>query len=406
MKLEKASLVGDSIRNLTLPINVPEGVGRKNVLIVSQGRLKRSLNSSTFDNVPYSPPVLSIGTYAASVNEGGSITFTLYASNVAPNASFTWDILGASGASSADFNHPLSGVASLANGRVQVTVSPIADYKTEGSEEFTFRFKLDGAVVAETQSININDTSQTPSGAQQFSVGTHSIVVPQGVTSMYGVAIGGGSGGGGKVEKGSSGRGGGGGALAHRTFGVVPGETLTIVVGPGGAGGTTAFNGEDGGVSYVERTSNSAALLRANGGNGYLGGSPSIGSGGKGGDGATVGWTSAGRGGGGAGGYSGDGGDGGDGYDRSGSNGSGGAGGGGAGADTFGSGRGGGGVGLNGPGESGSSGQGGSGGYDGNYAGGRYGGGGGGRGGGNYDDGIGGSGGNGGVKLFWGTATP
>jgi hypothetical protein len=76
--------------------------------------------------------------------------------------------------------------------------------------------------------------------------GTYSFTVPTGVTSICAVAIGGGGGGASDVNDGG---GGGGGGLQYRNnVAVTPGETLTVVVGEGGAPGVNAATGGSSGV--------------------------------------------------------------------------------------------------------------------------------------------------------------
>lgn len=197
-------------------------------------------------------------------------------------------------------------------------------------------------------------------GQQNFTTpGTYTFVVPIGVTSISMLSIGGGAGGpttvrftsndpgncGGFVPAAATNtnmKAGGGGALAYvNNVSVTPGESLTIVVGAGGNGGTypTEYGngpqfGGNGGESYVAR--GATKLVHAGGGSGSgngNGGTVLVGTGGAGGAGGTPspsGPSYQGAGGGGAGGYSGTGGAGGN-AANAGSAGSGGAGGGGAG---------------------------------------------------------------------------
>lgn len=146
--------------------------------------------------------------------------------------------------------------------------------------------------------------------------------VPTGVTSVSAVCIGGGGGGGGNNGSSGPGASGGGGAqLSYSSsFNVTPGETLTLVIGSGGQGGTQSANPNAGTASSIKR--GSTVLLQANGGNnglsnitsglGGTGGSGGTGSGytggGTGGQGGSARNNGGGAGGGGAGGYSGNGG--------------------------------------------------------------------------------------------------
>lgn len=162
--------------------------------------------------------------------------------------------------------------------------------------------------------------------------GTYSFVVPQGVTSICALAIGGG-GGGMQYSFGDSpeGVGGGGGALSYRNnVPVNPGDVLTVVVGAGGLGNTdpnpnldAEWFGQDGGDSYVLRVSSNTYAAYAEGGQGGAsgGGGLSTADGGRAfvGGGGPLGYAADGGGdggnswegqcgGGGAGGYDGDGG--------------------------------------------------------------------------------------------------
>ena len=255
-------------------------------------------------------------------------------------------------------------------------------------------------------------TGAVPGQQAYTTPGTYSFIVPDDVTEISAVAVGGG--GGANASPGTSnysGAGGGGGALAYDTIAVIPGETLSIVVGSGGG---SSVAGSD---STIQR--GATLLLGAGGGlqgvyaasSGGAGGTVLAGNGGSGGQGGGSRNNDGGGGGGGAGGYSGNGGTGGSGNSGVGSAGTGGAGGGGGGQLAGGvQNNGGGGVGILGEGASGaggatnSYGRGGSGGGDGfpSGVGGLYGGGGGGA----EDDTnrAGAAGGSGAVRIIWGAA--
>lgn len=67
--------------------------------------------------------------------------------------------------------------------------------------------------------------------------GTYSFVVPSGCETICAVGVGGGAAGGASLENDHSGNGGNGAGLAYSNdIAVTPGETLTVVVGPGGLG--------------------------------------------------------------------------------------------------------------------------------------------------------------------------
>ena len=94
-------------------------------------------------------------------------------------------------------------------------------------------------------------------GQQEFTTpGTYSFVVPANVESISMVAVGGGGGGAQNVNDGG---GGGGGALAYNNnVAVTPGETLTVVVGQGGARGDGA--GTAGTLSSVTRVAQASQV--------------------------------------------------------------------------------------------------------------------------------------------------
>jgi hypothetical protein len=98
------------------------------------------------------------------------------------------------------------------------------------------------------------------------SAGTYSWTVPAGVYRVRAIVTGGGGGGGaGAGSWENIGGGGGAGATAFATFNVTPGETLTIVVGAGGAGGSGRAGG-DGQPSQILR--GATVLVEAAGGSG------------------------------------------------------------------------------------------------------------------------------------------
>ncbi|MBK8923807.1 MAG: hypothetical protein IPM81_20355 [Saprospirales bacterium] len=147
--------------------------------------------------------------------------------------------------------------------------------------------------------------------------GTYTFTVPDGVTSVT-VKTWGGGGGGGRSDDGdasgsAAGGGGGGGGYRTGSFTVSAGQTITIVVGDGGAGGDVDFepgaNGDNSSATHTSGvitanggTGGGAGVNSTTGGAGGAGGSGSGGSGGfSGGTGAGGGTADGGKGGGGAG---------------------------------------------------------------------------------------------------------
>lgn len=127
-------------------------------------------------------------------------------------------------------------------------------------------------------------------GNQTFSTpGSHKFIVPDGVSliTCYMFGAGGGGGGGGTIDgsPGNSAGGGGGGAFALRMLEVVPGNTINITVGYGGAGGFQGYNGSSGGYTSVTfaNSDNTTVNYYAFGGGAGGGGNTGTGRGGAGG---------------------------------------------------------------------------------------------------------------------------
>jgi hypothetical protein len=102
---------------------------------------------------------------------------------------------------------------------------------------------------------------------------TTTLVIPAGVThimvELWGAGGGGGGGGNATIlgTAGGSGGSGGGGAYVRGVAQVTPGETITIVIGKGGIGGSIGVDGDNGGDTKII-SSNGTVLLFAGGGGG------------------------------------------------------------------------------------------------------------------------------------------
>jgi hypothetical protein len=238
---------------------------------------------------------VSLSSNVTSVNEGQSINITLEHGNRAPDGeSFAYTITGVS---SADINSaPLIGAFYTGNAE-SIVLNTSEDLTTEGTETLTIT--LDSYPRVNT-SITILDSSQDPVGSNYFTTaGSHTFVVPEGVESISAVVVGGGGGGGGAARSPYSGfprapanspftpeinlmyspshyqgKGGNGGDLAWaNSIPVTPGESLTVVVGAAGNGGSVVYGsagnaGGNGGASYIAR--GGTTLVSAGGGVGGL----------------------------------------------------------------------------------------------------------------------------------------
>ena len=103
------------------------------------------------------------------------------------------------------------------------------------------------------------------SGTQAFFSST-SFTVPAGVINLYCRLWGGGGGGGGCTTSSGGASGGGGGEYREGALAVLPGQSVTIVVGVGGTGGVAGSNGNNGTLSSVTSASGAAILANPGGG--------------------------------------------------------------------------------------------------------------------------------------------
>ncbi len=127
-------------------------------------------------------PTYSVSSSADSVNEGGSLTFTIDTTNVEWGTSLAYSI---SGMSTTDLSSGvLSGTANVVkngnNGRATVSISLAEDSVTEGSETLTF------SVQDRLSSVSVNDTSTgsvteaMTSAAPTFTISTTTSSVDEG----------------------------------------------------------------------------------------------------------------------------------------------------------------------------------------------------------------------------------
>ena len=317
------------------------------------------------------PGAPTIGSATATGSTTATVTFTQPASN--GGATITSYTATSSPGS-------ITGTLSQA-GSGTITVSGLSP-----GTAYTFTVTATNSVGTSAASGASNSiTTTVPLGQSAYGVGSYTWVAPAGVTSISLVAVGGGG------ARYCGNWGGGGGGLGYvNNLTVVPGNSYTVVGGPGGVK-SPSYSGSPSGFGGVQYAQGGSINFASNGGPSRQmgGGTPLNGaSGGTGGSGGCFGC------GGGAAGYSGNGGPSGS---STGTGGSGGGGGGGGGGGS------GGGVGLLGEGASGAGGNGSTG------AGGGSGGGAGATGfyadGGLYGGGGRNNGGGGGVRIIWAGTT-
>ena len=111
-------------------------------------------------------PTVNVSESATSVNEGGSVTFTISGSNI-PDGTYYYTIYEEDGTiASTDFNPAnLNGSFSVSNNNGSITITIAEDITSEGPDQFKIQIRtgsISGTVIAESSAITINDTSRTP----------------------------------------------------------------------------------------------------------------------------------------------------------------------------------------------------------------------------------------------------
>ena len=118
--------------------------------------------SSTID-ITDVVPTFSAAVSSTTVDEGGSITFTISGTNI-PDGTYHRTIEGVSGTiSSSDFSSSINGTFTVSNNSGSFTITLADDLETEGEEKFKVNIRRDsatGTIVATSSDITINDTSR------------------------------------------------------------------------------------------------------------------------------------------------------------------------------------------------------------------------------------------------------
>jgi hypothetical protein len=134
------------------------------------------------DSISWSAPVptYSVTTATSSVNEGGSITFTVNTTNVANGTNLSWAV-----SSFSDFTEP-TGTFAINNNTGQFALTATADATTEGAETFTVNIYAGMTLVGTFgNSTTINDTSTTPAPTPTYAFGAYSTSVNEGGTVTF-----------------------------------------------------------------------------------------------------------------------------------------------------------------------------------------------------------------------------
>jgi hypothetical protein len=124
----------------------------------STGGISSSVTVNDTSTTP--PPTYAVSAAATNVNEGSTLTFTVTTTNVNNGTTLYWT------ATNGTELQASSGSFSINSSTGSFGVTPTADFTTEsGTELFTVSIRtgsISGTVVAESDNITINDTSQTP----------------------------------------------------------------------------------------------------------------------------------------------------------------------------------------------------------------------------------------------------
>ena len=109
-------------------------------------------------------PTVNIAESATTVDEGGSVTFTISGSNI-PNGTYYYTIYEEEGTvASVDFNPAnLNGSFSISNNGGSLTITLAEDLTSEGTDKFKVQIRtgsISGTIIAESSVVTVGDTSK------------------------------------------------------------------------------------------------------------------------------------------------------------------------------------------------------------------------------------------------------
>lgn len=151
------------VRSIATDFNVESGE-TFNIAVrtgsVSGSIVATSSNITIGDTVPS----VTIAESATTVDEGGSVTFTISGSNI-PNGTYYYTIFEEEGTVAAvDFNPAnLNGSFSINNNSGSLTITLAEDLTSEGTDKFKVQIRtgsISGTVIAESNAVTIGDTSK------------------------------------------------------------------------------------------------------------------------------------------------------------------------------------------------------------------------------------------------------
>jgi hypothetical protein len=158
------SITSDAItegaENFTLSIRTGSAVG---TIVATATQVTINDTSTT----PVASPTYAIVPNVTSVNEGGSVTFTVTTTNVTNGTILYWTTNAGSGLVAGDFTGgALTGQVTINNNTGSIVRSIVNDTTTEGAETFSLALRTvstSGTTVATSATVTINDTSINPS---------------------------------------------------------------------------------------------------------------------------------------------------------------------------------------------------------------------------------------------------
>ena len=118
-------------------------------------------------------PTYSISASTTSVDEGGSVTFTIATTDVENNTTLYWQISGVGQSRFTDST--VSGAAIIKNGAASFTKTIKNNLSTDGSSSFNVKLQYSQQTVATSETVTINDTSLTPVPTYSISPSTTSL---------------------------------------------------------------------------------------------------------------------------------------------------------------------------------------------------------------------------------------
>jgi len=137
-----------------------------NIVVRTDSSSGTAVTTSSTITIGDIAPTFSIAESSTTVDEGGSITFTISGTNI-PDGTYYRTIESVSGTiSSSDFSSNLNGTFTISNNSGSFTITLADDLETEGDDVFNINIRINsttGTIVATSSDITINDTSRAVS---------------------------------------------------------------------------------------------------------------------------------------------------------------------------------------------------------------------------------------------------